>query len=94
MNANALGGTNAVLLALSRITEARQILEEVVISSEKFDYRRAKTGLKELQKMVRELGREEARLRSVSICAEGAGADVVPFPGRSGGYSDEPLNLV
>lgn len=82
-----------MIAALSRITKARQILEEVVISSETFDYRKAKSGLKELEKMVRELGREEARLRSIPICAEGSGAEVVPFPGRSG-KTDEPLNLV
>ena len=81
-----------MVMALRRITEARQILEEVVVSSENFDYRRAKSGLKEMQKMIRELGREEARLRSVSICPEGAGAELVTFPGS--GQSDEPLNLV
>lgn len=63
--------------ALRRITEARQILEEVVISSESFDYRRAKAGLKELERMIRELGREEARLRA---SATEPGAQVLPFP--------------
>ena len=67
----------ASIQALRRITEARRILEEVVISSESFDYRKAKAGLKELERMIRELGREEARLRaSVSQ----TGARVLLFP--------------
>ena len=93
VKADAFGGANAVVSALSRITKARQILEEVVISSENFDYRKAKGALEELQKMIRELGREEARLRSVEICSADSGAEVVPFPGRSRG-SDKSLNLV
>ena len=63
--------------ALRRLTEARQILEEVVLSSESFDYRKAKQALKDLQRIIRELGREEARLR-----AEGPGAQVLPFPNQ------------
>ena len=53
--------------ALRRITKARQILEEVVISSESFDYRKAKQGLIDLQRIIRELGREEARLRAGEV---------------------------
>ncbi|MGZ8941000.1 MAG: hypothetical protein ACXW32_17480, partial [Limisphaerales bacterium] len=56
--------TSPTVQALRRITQARQILEEVVISSESFDYRKARQGLKDLQGMIRELGREEARLRA------------------------------
>ena len=66
--------------ALRRITKARQILEEVVISSERFDYRKAKQGLIELQCIIRELGREEARLRAGEVLDEETGARVVPFP--------------
>lgn len=69
--------SSVTIEALRRITEARQILEGVVISSENFDYRRAKAGLKQLQRMIRELGREEARLRA-SVTE--TGAQVVPFP--------------
>ena len=69
--------------ALRRIAKARQILEEVVVSSESFDYRKAKQGLIDLQKIIRELGREEARLRAGEINEEETGARVVPFP-RSG----------
>ena len=67
----------ASIQALRRITEARRILEEVVISSESFDYRKAKQGLKELERMIRELGREEARLRATG---PRVGAQVLPFP--------------
>jgi hypothetical protein len=66
--------------ALRRITKARQILEEVVISSESFDYRKAKQGLNDLQRIIRELGREEARLRAGDGLDEETGARVVPFP--------------
>ncbi len=66
--------------ALRRITKARQILEEVVISSESFDYRKAKQGLIDLQHIIRELGREEARLRAGEVSNDVPGARVVPFP--------------
>jgi len=66
--------------ALRRITEARQILEEVVISSESFDYRKAKQGLVDLQKIIRQLGREEARLRAGEVIDAETGARVLPFP--------------
>lgn len=69
------------LAALRSITKARQVLQEVVISSESFDYRKARHGLKELEKIIRELGREEARLRAELISTGEAGAQVVPFPG-------------
>ena len=71
---------SATTQALRRITEARRILEEVVISSESFDYRKAKAGLKELERMIRELGREEARLLA---SATQPGAQVLPFPKQS-----------
>jgi hypothetical protein len=66
--------------ALRTITKARQILEEVVISSESFNYRKAKQGLIDLQKIIRELGREEARLRAGEVNEEETRARVVPFP--------------
>ena len=66
--------------ALRRITKARQILERIVISSESFDYRSAKQGLIDLQQIIRELGREEARLRAGEVLDEETGARVVPFP--------------
>jgi hypothetical protein len=73
--------------ALRRITKARRILEEVVLSSESFDYRKAKQGLIDLQRIIRELGREEARLRADDVTEEETGARVLRFP-RS--ESDRP----
>ena len=74
-------------LALRALSEARQILEEVVTSSESFNYPKAKSGLQELQRMIRILGREEARLRAspkqiipTLPTLRGDGAKVVPFP--------------
>ena len=74
--------TRPVFDALRRITRARQILEEVVISSESFDYRKAKQGLKDLQRMIRELGRDEARLRAGAATGIVASAQVLPFPNQ------------
>jgi transcription elongation GreA/GreB family factor len=71
---------NPTLRALRSITKARQVLEEVVESSESFNYRKAKEALKELQKMIRELGREEARLRGGLLYRGDTVAQVVPFP--------------
>ena len=73
-------------LALRTISEARRILEEVVTSSESFNYPKAKQGLKELQRVIRELGREEARLR-VGLphklsTLQSDHAKVLPFPGN------------
>ncbi len=71
-----------IQMALRSISETRRILEEVVTSSESFDYIRARQGLKQLQKMIRQLGREETRLRtSVSHQTPGGCAEVLPFPG-------------
>jgi hypothetical protein len=75
-------------LALRTISETRRILEGVVTSSESFNYPKAKEGLKELRRMIRELGREEARLRvglphKLSTLQSGR-AKVLPFPGTLG----------
>ena len=75
-------------LALRAVSEARRILEEVVTSSESFNYPKAKSGLEKLQRMIRILGREEARLRAspkqiiptLPTPLRGDGAKVVPFP--------------
>lgn len=73
-------------LALRAISEARRILEDVVTSSESFNYPKAKSGLEELQRLIRVLGREEARLRAsprqiipTLPTLQGDGAKVVPF---------------
>jgi hypothetical protein len=74
-------------VALRTVAEARRILEEVVTSSESFNYPKAKSGLKELQRLIRVLGREEARLRAhpsqilpTLPTLPGDSAKVVPFP--------------
>ena len=77
---------SATILALRKITKARQVLEGVVISSESFDYRKARKGLIELQKIIRELSREEARLRA--SFPSNCGAEVVPFPGTDRSVGD------
>jgi hypothetical protein len=70
-----------IIHALRKITRARQLLEDVVTSSESFDYPKAKQGIKDLQQMIRELGREEARLRAGGSFHPDTGAQVLPFPG-------------
>jgi hypothetical protein len=75
-----------VRVALQRISEARRILEAVVTSSESFDYPKAKEGLKELQRMIRDLAREEARFRANSApVVQRGSAKVLPFPGEQAG---------
>ena len=67
-------------IALRNISAARRILEEVVTSSESFDYPKAKAGLDQLQHLIRELGREETRLRAVPQTNNSSDdAKVVPF---------------
>ena len=70
------------LNALRSLTRARQLLEEVVTSSESFDYRKAKKGLNDLQRLIGELGREEARLRTDLSCGPGFSAQVLQFPSQ------------
>lgn len=71
---------STTLLALRSVTRARQVLEQVVTSSESFDYRKAKQGLQELQHLIRELGRQESRLRSDLASTSGSRAQVLAFP--------------
>ena len=66
--------------ALEMIMETRRILEQVVTSSESFDYRKAKFGIKRLNRMIRELAREEARMRGATTNSAHSGPKVVPFP--------------
>lgn len=78
---NSAASRESNLGALRSIAEARHILTEVVISSETFDYQKAKQGLKKLDRIIRRLGREEARLRAVSSTVDCA--KVVPFPNEA-----------
>jgi hypothetical protein len=75
---NQAAPVEAHLVALRTIAEARHLLTEVVTSSESFNYRKAKEGLKQLDRLIRELAREEARLRGAA--ASNAGVNIVPFP--------------
>ena len=50
-----------VEVALREITEARNLLEGLITSSESFDYLQAKVVLKKLNRKIRELGRYQAR---------------------------------
>ena len=50
-------------LALEKISESKRILEGVITSSENFDYPKAKEGLRALEKMLRELGKAQAKLQ-------------------------------
>lgn len=64
-------------VALRSLTRARRALEGVITGSESFDYPKAKQALKELDLAIRELAREEARLRSqVKVSS----AQIIEFP--------------
>jgi hypothetical protein len=52
-------------LAIKEISETRRLLEELITSSESFDYPKAKLALKELQRKERELAKVQARLEKV-----------------------------
>jgi hypothetical protein len=49
-------------LAIKHVAETRHLLETLVLSSESFDYPRAKIAVKELQKKSRELAKLQAEL--------------------------------
>lgn len=52
-------------LALEKISESKRLLECVITSSENFDYPKAKEALRTLEKMIRELGKAQAKLQEV-----------------------------
>ncbi len=49
-------------IALKNISETKNLLETLIISSERFDYPRAKIALKELQKKIKTLTALQAEL--------------------------------
>lgn len=53
-------------IARQNIVETRNLLESLILSSEQFDYPKAKAALKKLQKKVRDLSQLEARFKSES----------------------------
>ena len=73
-----------ISMALRNLSRTRQLLTLLITSSESFDYRAAKDALSELQIMIRELSREEARLRvEAKIEAQrisAANPNILPFP--------------
>ena len=54
--------TENLALALREITETKNLVESLLVSSESFDYARAKLVLKSLNQKVRDLARLQARL--------------------------------
>ncbi len=57
--------TDPLSIALKEIIDTTELLESLVLTSESFDYFRAKTALKELNRKVRELSRVRARFESM-----------------------------
>jgi len=51
-------------IALQEITETRRLLETLIISSESFDYPKAKVTLQQLTRKVRDLRKREAELQA------------------------------
>jgi hypothetical protein len=54
--------SNPLEVALSEISETKQLLQTLIISSESFDYPKAKKALAELDRKVRHLGKVQAKL--------------------------------
>jgi hypothetical protein len=68
-------------IALRSLSRARQILMALITSSESFDYRGAKEALNEMQLIIRDLAREEARLRvEAGIEGQQTSANILRFP--------------
>jgi len=65
-------------LALQHVSETRHLLDALLTSSERFDYRKAKLALTALQKKSRELEKVQAELMAASMV--GAPANVVMLP--------------
>jgi hypothetical protein len=69
---------NPVDLALQYVSETKHLLDSLLISSEQFDYRKAKLALQALQKKTRELAKLQAELQAASTTS--APANVVMLP--------------
>ena len=55
-----------VSLALQNITETKRLLETLIVSSESFDYVKAKATLNLLDKKAKHLGKVQAQLQSAT----------------------------
>jgi hypothetical protein len=58
-------------VARRNIVETKQLLETLILSSESFDYVKAKLALKQLQKKVRDLAKLEARWSTPATAENG-----------------------
>ena len=56
---------DVLTMALREIAETRALLECVILSSEKFDYQKAKLALASLDKKVRDLSKIQSRLQEI-----------------------------
>ena len=54
-----------IAMALREVTEAKNLLEALITSSESFDYLQAKVVLKKLNRKIRELGRFQTKYQGV-----------------------------
>jgi hypothetical protein len=72
-------------IALKEITEAKDLLQSLVISSEQFDYVQAKGGLKKLNRKIRDLRRTETEFKAL-LAARTPNLRVIDFQqsGRAG----------
>jgi hypothetical protein len=52
--------------ALRSVAETKHLVEALIYSSESFDYRRAKKTISLLQRKIKELGRLQAEMESLS----------------------------
>jgi hypothetical protein len=73
-------------VALQHILETRKLVEELVTSSESFDYRKAKAAIKSLQQMSRSLSKARAELsRQTPPRRPPSNIQVVDFGNRRAG---------
>ena len=72
---------NPVDIALQHVSETKHLLDALITSSESFDYRKAKSALKALEKKSRELGKLQAELQVQSM--EVAPSNVLVLPATS-----------
>lgn len=56
--------SDPISIALRHLSESRAVLETLIISSERFDYRRAKSALTLLDKKVKELAKVQSTFQS------------------------------
>lgn len=55
---------NPVVVALQQVTETKRLLEQLVTSSESFDYHNAKKALHLLRRKIRQLARIQSELEA------------------------------